>query len=52
MGSNREELEVVWDTGSSVFMAKTHICKKCKGTKYDYAAEKDGGSFEWPSDKY
>ena len=48
MGDNHEELDIVWDTGSSVYLAKTHTtCPECEpASVYDYAAE-IGGSFSW-----
>ena len=29
MGDNRETIDVVWDTGSVVYLAETEACSEC-----------------------
>ena len=36
MGSNRERINVVYDTGSSVYLGETHLCTGCAAPKYDF----------------
>ena len=53
MGSNRERLDVIWDTGSSVYLAETHDCTSCIAPVYDYTDEAaPGGSFSQTSGTY
>ena len=53
MGSNREKVNIIFDTGSMVYLAETHLCDECDDPKYDFSAE-IGGSFSytasWPVD--
>ena len=51
MGQNRESVNVIWDTGSSVFLAETHACTDCHAPVYNYADE-IGGSFTLTDDYY
>ena len=51
MGSNRERINAIWDTGSSVFLAETHLCSSCATPKYDFTAE-EGGSFSYLTGSY
>ena len=41
MGSNREQLNVIYDTGSSVYLAETHLCTDCATPKYDFTDDED-----------
>ena len=51
MGSNRERINVIWDTGSSVYLGETHLCTGCASPKYDFTAE-SGGSFNYLTGRY
>ena len=46
MGSNREAINVVWDTGSAVYLGETHLCSACAAPTYNFSAE-NGGSFNY-----
>ena len=46
MGSNQERINVIYDTGSSVFLGETHLCTDCPTPKYDFTDE-SGGSFSY-----
>ena len=39
MGSNREELNVLYDTGSDWLLCEVHTCETCDDSVYNYADE-------------
>ena len=39
MGSNREEITVVYDTGTDWLLSKVHTCVNCGDTGYNYTDE-------------
>ena len=39
MGSNQEQINVIYDTGSSVYLAETHMCTSCTAPTYNFADE-------------
>ena len=51
MGSNREMLTVIFDTGSFVYLGETHLCSACPAPKYDFTDE-NGGSFNMLTGDY
>ena len=51
MGSNREMMNVIWDTGSFVYLGETHLCAACDVPKYDFTDEL-GSSFSYLSGSY
>ena len=36
MGANREPINVIWDTGSFIYIGETHLCTTCTTPKYDF----------------
>ena len=51
MGSNREMMNVIFDTGSFVYLGETHLCTECPDPKYNFTDE-NGGSFNMLSGDY
>ena len=51
MGPNRESINVIWDTGSFVYLGETHLCSACAAPKYDFTAEL-GNSFSYIGGTY
>ena len=39
MGSNREQLNMLYDTGSDWLLCEVHTCETCDDTVYNYADE-------------
>ena len=46
MGSEKEEVSAVWDTGSDYTVVEVYNCAGCDGSTYDYRESDD---FEWAS---
>ena len=51
MGPNRESMNVIYDTGSFVYLGETHLCTSCPAPKYDFTAE-EGNSFNYLTGGY
>ena len=44
-GTNREAMNIIWDTGSSWTIVEGYTCSTCEGTLYDYSDEETAGTF-------
>ena len=51
MGAGRSVLNVVWDTGSFVYLGETYLCSTCPEPKYDFR-ENIGGSYTHLYEEY
>ena len=49
MGSEKEEVSTVWDTGSDWSVVEVYNCAGCNGSTYDYRTS-DDFTWVWPSE--